>query len=277
VLCLDTGNARNAVVLEANLADAKDPEGGEFDLRKSGDGTLVLAGKNTFSGRSHIERGMLSVNSLNRIGTGRTAWSSLGAPATLEAGEILFGEGDGTVPKGDAPCGLIYTGGGEDTDRTLNFAGRNFTVTFEHAGTGLLKLGGQLVFSGYGGGKHLILSGNTSGTGELAGNLADPHDRTGKARTALTKTGTGMWTLSGVNNHSGPTIVQQGTLRLKTPKSLGKDADIQIASGAKLDLPFTGEAIIAKLTLDGKPVSCGIYSAATTPAFITGQGTLIVR
>jgi autotransporter-associated beta strand protein len=274
VLCLDVTSAQHSIVLKAKLADALGTDGGGFNFRKSGDGTLVLAGENTFTGLTHIERGWLSVNSLNRVGQGRAESSSLGSPGTEDAGEILLGEGDGTVPKGDAACGLIYTGNGESTDRALNFAGRNSTVTFEHAGTGLLKLGGPLVFSGYGGNKQIILSG--TGTGELAGNLIDPHDRMGKAKTSLTKTGSGSWTLSGSNTHTGPTQIKQGTLRIVTAKSLGKDADIHVTQGAKLDLAFAGEATIASLTLGGTTAPSGKYTTTATPEFISGPGTLIV-
>ena len=276
-LCLDTGNAKTPVVLKTALADAKGPDGGGFDLRKSGDGILVLAGKNTFSGSTHIERGMLSVCSLNRVGQGKSASSSLGAPATADAAEILLGEGDGTVPRGDAACGLIYTGSGETTDRALNFAGRNATVTFEQAGTGALKLAGPVVISGYGGGKHIMLTGGGGGTGELAGDLTDPRDRAGKAKTALTKAGSGTWTLSGTNTHSGPTTVQQGLLRIAGAKSLGHEADVRIASGAKLELAYTGETTVATLTLDGRLQPAGRYSAANCPAAIAGKGVLLVR
>ncbi len=275
ILCLDTSNAKAPIVLNTDLADAPGPNGGGFDLKKTGDGSLVLAGENTFNGHTHIERGMLSVSSLNSVGKGKATHSSLGAPTDVETGELLLGEGDGTVPKGDGACGLIYTGNGETSDRTMNLAGRDFSVTFEQAGTGLLKLNGPIAISGYGASKQITLGGNTAGAGELAANLFDPYDRAGKAKTSLTKTGTGIWTLSGINTHTGPTAVRQGTLRLATAKSLGPTGDVQITQGAKLDLDFSGEIVIAKLTINGKPQPSGKYSAANCPA-ITGKGALIV-
>ena len=65
VLGLDVANAQQPFVLKANLADALGPDGGGFDFRKTGDGTLVLAGENTFTGLTHIERGLLSVGTEN--------------------------------------------------------------------------------------------------------------------------------------------------------------------------------------------------------------------
>ncbi len=277
ILCLDTSNAKEPVVLNADLAAAPGSIFGDFDLRKTGFGTLVLNGKNTFAGRTVIERGMLSVTSLNSVGKRKATHSSLGVPTDVETGEILLGDGDGTVPKGDGACGLIYTGSGETSDRVLNLAGRNSTITFEQAGAGLLKLAGSIVISGYGASKQIVLGGNTSGTGELVGNLFDPFDRAGKTKTSLTKTGSGTWTLSGTNTHSGSTSVKQGTLRIATTKSLGQAADVQIAPGAKLDLDFSGEITVAKLTINGKPQPSGKYSAANYPTTLTGKGFLVVR
>lgn len=277
ILCLDTSNAKAPVVVDADLVDAPGSDGGGFDFTKSGEGTLVLAGKNTFTGRTHIERGILSVNSLNRIGKGKVAHSSLGAPTNIDAAEILLGQGDGTVPKADGACGLIYTGSGEITDRGINLAGGNSILTFAQAGTGLLKLAGPIVISGYGAGKEIVLGGDSSGLGELAGDLPDPHDRTGKAKTSITKTGSGTWTLSGTNTYSGQTLVKQGTLQIAKSTSVGKAADIQIAQGAKLGLDFSGAVTVAKLTIDGKAQSAGTYSAANCPAAIIGKGTLMVK
>ncbi len=277
ILCLDISNAKSPIVLNTTLADASAPNGGGFDLEKTGDGTLVLAEKNTFTGRTHLECGLLVVSSLNSIGKGKTAASSLGAPADAEAGEILLGEGDGTVSKGDGACGLIYIGSGETSDRTLNLAGRDSTVIFEQAGSGLLKLAGAITISGYGASKQIVLHGDTASTGELAGNLFDPYDRPGKAKTSLTKVGAGTWTLSGNNTHSGPTCVEEGTLRIASAQSLGKEADLQIAPGAKLELNFSGEVSVAKLTINGKILPPGKYSAANQPAVLLGKGTLVVR
>lgn len=277
ILCLDTGNAKSPMVLNTDLTDAPGPDGGGFDLKKTGDEILALTDKNTFTGRTHIERGMLCVSSLNSVGKGKATHSSLGAPTDVEAGEILLGDGDGTVPKGDGACGLIYAGIGETSDRSLNLAGRNSTVTFEQIGAGLLKLNGPVVISGYGASKQIVLGGDTAGTGEFAGNLFDPFDRTGKAKTSVTKTGTDTWTLSGINTYTGSTVVKQGTLRIASSKSLGKEAEVEIVQFAKLDLDFSGEIAVAKLTINGKPQPPGKYSAANCPTAITGKGCLVVR
>ena len=187
----------------------------------------------------------------------------------IEAGEIVIGE-EGR----DGECSLIYSGPGETSDRVINLAGKNATVTFDQSGTGLLKLTSSLLISGYGADKMIVLRGDTAGAGEIAGAIIDPHDRAGKASTSVVKSGSGTWTLSGANTHSGPTRVTQGVLSLSNARSLGDSTEIDISAGATLELNFTGEARVEKLIFDGKPQPAGRYDAKSSPKFIKGTGVL---
>ena len=269
VLCLDTSKAPGPVVIATDIADSNGSGGGAFLLRKCGAGTMQLTGTNTYTGRTVIEGGVLSVASLNSVTKGKPS-SSLGAPKDVEAGEIVIGGGDGE-------CALIFTGNGESSDRVINLAGKKSTVTFEQAGTGLWKLTSSFVISGFGADKTLVLKGDTAGTGEIAGNLADPYDRAGKATTSLTKSGTGTWTLSGINRHTGPTTVTQGTLVLGDSRSLGEKTDVHLAEDALLELRFSGDMCIGKLYLNGALQPAGTFGAANTPKFIRGTGVLKSR
>jgi autotransporter-associated beta strand protein len=269
-LCLDTSSAREPATVTANIADSKGPGGGAFLLKKIGAGTLQLSGKSTYTGQTKLESGALSVTSFNSFtkGAGKTS-SSLGAPTDIESGEIVIGE-EGK----ESDCSLIYTGPGETTDRVINLAGKKSTLTFDQSGTGLLKLTSTFVISGYGADKTIVLMGDTAGTGEIAGNLFNPHDRAGKAITAVTKSGTGTWVLSGTNTYSGATTVKQGTLSIASMKSLGDQTDIYISEGATLELSFKGELKIGKLYLDGKEQPAGSYSAENSPMYLKGKGLL---
>ena len=122
--------------------------------------------------------------------------------------------------------------------------------------------------------KTIMLMGDTAGTGEIAGNLSNPHDRAGKAITAVTKSGTGTWVLSGTNTYSGPTTVKQGTLAIASTHGLGDTTDVYISAGALLSLNFKGEMRIGKLYIDGKLQPVFTYSAASNPAYFKGQGIL---
>jgi autotransporter-associated beta strand protein len=229
-----------------------------------------LSGKNTYTGQTILESGALSVSSFNSFTKGKnTASSSLGSPTDIEGGEIVIGE-EGKEGEG----ALIYTGTGETSDRVMNLAGKKSTVTFEQSGTGLLKLTSTFVITGYRADKTIVLMGDTAGTGEIAGSIVNPYDRAGKATTAITKSGTGTWTLSGANTYSGKTTVQQGTLSLASAKSLGDNTDVYVSEGAMLEMSFKGEKKIGKLYLDGKEQPAGAYSAENAPKYLKGKGLL---
>lgn len=262
---LDTSGATNAQKLSASIADSKGPGGGSISLKKCGAGTLQLSGANTYSGQTILAGGALSVESMNSVMQGRAS-SSLGAPKTASDGEILISGGST----------LIYTGPGETTDRTLNFPGARDTITLDQFGLGLWKFTSTFVISGYAENKMIILAGSNAGTGELAGNLEDPYDRKGKATTSVIKSGTGRWTLSGTNTHTGLTTVKQGTLTLAHVHSLGSNTEVALAAGATLELSFKGQMNLRKLSLDGKLQPPGSYTAATSPGFLKGAGSLTV-
>ena len=268
VFCVDTAKATDTVTVASNITDGKGPGGGAFVLRKCQAGTLQLAGANTYTGQTILEGGTLGVASLNSVTKGKPS-SSLGSPTNIEAGEIVIGK-----DKADGECALLYTGTGETTDRVINLAGKNSTVTFSQSGTGLLKLTSDLLISGYGAHKSIVLTGDTGGAGELAGAIANPHDRAGKATTSLTKSGSGTWTLSGNNSYTGPTNVIKGTLSLANARSLGDKTEVSISDGATLGLNFKGEMRVGKLTLGDKSQPPGTYSAANAPKFIKGNGVL---
>lgn len=260
---LDTSEATGIQEFSAPIADSKGPGGGAFTFKKCGAGTLRLTRANTYTGRTILEGGTLSVASINRVVGGR-AGSSLGAPATLETGIIGFG--------GD--CTLSYTGKGEVTDRVIDLTGDNQTPTLDQSGTGLLKFTSPFDISGYGHPKTIQLTGSSTGTGELSATLANPYDRKKKAVLAITKNGTGTWILSGANTYTGPTTVTQGTLVLANSKSLAAGTEVAVAPGAQLDLKFKGEMKISKLTLGGVVQPAATYSAANSPEFIRGTGIL---
>ena len=266
--CIDTANAAEPVTIPSTIADSKGPGGGWFFFKKAGAGAMELSGANTYTGQTFVEDGALIVSSLNRVAGGRPS-SSLGAPTDVESGEIVLGQ--------DGDCALIYTGAGETTDRVVNLAGKNSTVTFDQSGSGLLKFTSPFTISGYGAGKTIVLKGGATGRGEIAGNITDPYDRAGKATTAVTKSGAGAWTLSGVNSYTGATTVAAGTLVLAGARSLGPKTDVIVADGAALDLDFQGRMNVRSLSVGGKMQPPGEYGAARFPQVIRGAGVLSVQ
>ena len=182
--------------LNGTISGAIGDEGNGFGFTKLGTATLTLTGPNTYKGPTSIASGTLKANSFNSV-VGGTASSGLGAPVTVA---------DGTISLGDTTNAafLAYGGTGETTDRVINLAGTTGGATLDQGGTGILKFTGNLTVTGAGS-KVLTLQG--SGIGEFAGSIVN-----GANATALTKTGGGTWTLSGVNSYTGATNCNGGTL-----------------------------------------------------------------
>lgn len=236
-LAIDTKNATSDVVISSNLLDSVGSGGGAVAFKTFGKGTVNLSGNNTYSGKTAVDGvsiatgiAKLNVASFNSV-VGGTSSSSLGHPTTVANGTIDLGN-SGIMSQ---RVTLSYTGTGETTDRVINFAGQwGSSATIEQSGTGLLKFTSPFTFYGLSSDddKEVILQGDTAGTGEITGAIADPA-LGGATNIGLSKRGTGTWTLSGVNSYSGSTSVWDGKLIIGGAGQLGAGnytKDIALAS-----------------------------------------------
>ena len=199
----------------ADAVGGSQTAGGYTRLVKGGGGTWTLANANTYSGKTFINQGTLNVTSLNSVNVGGA--SSLGAPTTASFGTIDFGSGALTAM-------LNYTNPiSETTDRVINLTGGAGAIaTLSQSGIGALKFTSAFTATGTGASKTLVLSGSTAGTGEIAGAVVNNSPTT---VTALTKDGTGTWTLSGINTYTGATTVSNGTLAMGAVGTAGGTLD----------------------------------------------------
>ena len=288
-LTLTGGNNDN---IEGIISD--DSVANTTSIVKSGGGTWILSGANTYSGGTTIRNGTLSVSSLGTAGNP----GNVGTNATINVGN---GNNSGT---------LAYTGVGETTDRVVNLSGVAGGATIDTtSGTGPLVFTSNFTATGAGS-KTLTLKGGNNDI--VQGAIVD---NSVANTTALNKTGNGTWVLSGANTYSGGTTITGGTLRLSGANAtlgtgnvsvLSSANSLNITSGvlnaiadtATLSLAGGGTAgvaddgyaklgngvdeVVAALILGGMNEAPGTYGSSTSGAanimdeFFSGNGIITV-
>jgi autotransporter-associated beta strand protein len=216
-------------------------------------GTVVVSGANTYTGKTIINNGVMSVATINSV-VGGTPSSNMGAPTTVDNGIINLG-GSGNTGQ------LLYTGTGETTDRIINLAGTTGGGSINSSGTGLLKFTSDLTATGSGA-KAFTLQG--TGEGEIAGIIVNSD-----SATRLIKSGTGTWTLSGANTYTGSTTISEGTLRLTGTGRISSGA--LIVNGGLLDLNGISQTV-SNLTGTGGSITNG-NATASILTVTAGSGT----
>ncbi|EDH4981784.1 fibronectin-binding autotransporter adhesin ShdA [Salmonella enterica subsp. enterica serovar Muenchen] len=254
---LGTGTIANNGVLQVGEGELKNTLSGTGSLVKIGTGELTLNGDNDYSGGTTIDDGVLIADNADSLGTGAVANNGVLQVGEGELKNTLSGTGSlvkigtGSLVKiGTGELALNgdndYSGGTTIDDGVLIADNADLLGTGAVANSGVLKVGeGEL-------------ENTLSGTGSLV------------------KTGTGELTLSGDNDYSGGTTIDDGVLIADNADSLGTGAvanngELQVGEG-ELENTLSGSGSLVKtgtgeLTLNGD----NSYSGGTT---ITG-GTLI--
>ena len=184
-------------------------------FQSSTSGTLALSGVWNGSGDAIFNGG--GITSLSGSATNWTGNISISGSSLLIAASVVFNSGTSSAGKNldvAAGSGVAFGGG---TLGTLTGSGRVGTIT---TGSNFnLNVGKGNVSSTFNG---------SIGGGTVAGYSLG-------SQVNLTKTGTGTFTLTGINNYTGPTAVSQGTLALSGNASLASPS-LTVSSGAVLDI-----------------------------------------
>lgn len=228
---------------------------------KTGNGLLVLAGDNNFTGTVVINQGALRARHANALGVSSTSFStttvSAGGALEIEGGITLAAEPITLGSTGVNNGGGIRNIGGNNT--TTGVITLNATTQRIHSDAGLLTLGGtgNATLHSSSSARTLVFG----GAGDIL--VARPLARTGSGAFTVTKEGNGSLTLAAAVANTA-TAVNAGLVKLDfagtaSPASqiLGSTATLSLGGGRLL---LSGRAGTASSQTTGTLTVGGSYS-----------------
>ena len=279
-------------------------------LIKTGSGTQVLLGNNSYTGGTTINQGTLVATNGSSLGTGNTYIGS-GGTLTFDTtgGQIdpvaitITGTGTMNITGGNT---LVFGAGGGAYQVNVNLsAGAQINLQAGYLETSswgcgywysnqasmyvasgaILGLkehqvvvdalnGGGLISQDYGcWDSPSLVVGVANGSGTFSGVIQD-----GNGAASLKKTGGGTQVLSAQNSYTGGTTVNGGRLSLATQNTLNANSPITVNSGAVLSLDAPGgsntQQINATLTLNGGTITAASGTGLPDPVNIATYGNL---
>ena len=255
--------------------------GASGTLNKTGAGTLILTGTNTYGNGTSIFAGTLQGNTNSIQGN------------IFNNGSLIFDQNfDGT-------CAGIISGSGSLTKEglggVLTLTGTNIYTGATSVSAGTLKISSD---SNIGIGGLLTLNAGTTlqanGSSSLSShaiNLAGSANIDSNGSTfiigssisgsssILTKTGAGTLVLTGTNTYSGGTVVSEGTLRISSDENIGSSSNaysvLTLNNGTTLQANGVSLLSTHPITLEGSANIDSNSSEFTISSFISGDFGLL--
>jgi autotransporter-associated beta strand protein len=218
-------------------------------LTKTGAGTMVLSGANTYSGVTTISAGTL------RVGNGGTS-GNLGTGSIVNHGTLAFHRSD------NRSLGTSVSG----TGSLQKLGGNTLTLTANQSFTGSTLIDAGTLQVGNGGTVGSLASSSIVNNAALAYHRSDDITLAAviSGTGTLTKAGAGTLTVAGANTYSGVTTISAGTLRVGNGGTSGSLGSGNVVNNATLAFNRGGD-----LTVPGAISGTGTLTMA-------GTGTLIV-
>jgi autotransporter-associated beta strand protein len=232
---------------------------GAVGLTKTGVGTMVLSGANTYTGLTTVSSGVLNIQNANALGTTAAGTTvSSGAALQIQGGIAVGAEALTLNGSGVSSTGALRNVSGNNSWSGNLTLGSVSTIASD---SGTLTLSGTLTNGGFA--LTIMGAGNITANGVISG--------TG----GLIKNGTGTLVLSAANTFSGSTTVSGGTLTAAAASgsALGSTSSITVNSGSTLMLGASNQINnSATITLSAGTFAKGNFSEGSASS--VGMGTL---
>jgi fibronectin-binding autotransporter adhesin len=287
-----SSSTANGLRLRGAIANS----GGATTVVKTGSGSVILSGTNTYTGPLQILQGTLQFGNATSggesSGIGHTVEISSGAELKFRhsatdvvifnapisgAGKVTFNHSNnGTGGSLTLGGNNSFTGGLDVSPSTTG--GTNVLPLIAGSttalGTGNVTIGqyGKLDLNGFSNTTGLLISTGTNGLVSNDGaadatlTLSGTSTRTfggiiedGTSAVSIVKTGSGSQTFTGLNTYTGSTSVADGTLSITNDGTLSDTAAVNLTTGATLDLNFAGTDTVGALVIDGAGAATGTW------------------